>query len=127
MSIAAGLYFENKDNVIVLDLGSQPLTSLLGIDVNEKSLVAKKVDSKYEDSLELISQLSGVLIKCKAPTRIGASMGRPEKANERRLKPPPHVLFPLGDSGGNQRLVNTALKERPSRRGFNQGLSLIHI
>ena len=22
-------------------------------------------------------------------------MGRPEKANERRLKPPPHVLFPL--------------------------------
>ena len=48
-------------------------------------------------------------------------MGRPEKANERRLKPPPHVLFPLGDSGGNQRLINTALKERPYRRGFTQG------
>ena len=56
--VKLGLYFEIKDNVIVLDLGSQPLISLLGIDVNEKSLVAKKVDSKYEDSLELISQLS---------------------------------------------------------------------
>jgi len=50
-------------------------------------------------------------------------MGRPEKANERRMKPPPNVLFPLGESGGNQRLINTALKSSTSGRGFSQGRS----
>ena len=31
-------------------------------------------------------------------------MGRPEKADVRKMKPPPHVLFPLGNYGSNQRL-----------------------
>jgi DNA polymerase II large subunit len=35
-------------------------------------------------------------------------MGRPEKAKERMMKPPVHVLFPLGNFGGIQRLVKTA-------------------
>jgi DNA polymerase II large subunit len=35
-------------------------------------------------------------------------MGRPEKASPRKMRPPPHVLFPLGNYGGNQRLVKTA-------------------
>ena len=48
-------------------------------------------------------------------------MGRPEKANERRMKPPPNVLFPLGEAGGSQRLVNSALKVSSSNRGFSQG------
>ena len=63
-----------------------------------------------ESSLDLLSYLADVEIKNRAPTRVGASMGRPEKADERRMKPPPHVLFPLGDYGGNQRLINTAVK-----------------
>ena len=48
-------------------------------------------------------------------------MGRPEKANERRMKPPPNVLFPLGEAGGSQRLVNSALKVGSTNRGFSQG------
>ena len=48
-------------------------------------------------------------------------MGRPEKANERRMKPPPNVLFPLGEAGGIQRLVNTALKSQRKSRSFSQG------
>ena len=47
-------------------------------------------------------------------------MGRPEKANERRMKPPPNVLFPLGEAGGSQRLVNTALKSSV-QSGFSRG------
>ncbi|MDC0161568.1 hypothetical protein OAI71_01725, partial [Marine Group III euryarchaeote] len=119
--IRLGIFFEVIDNLIVLEQGCQPLLTLLGIESVNDSLSAKNVDNEHDSSLNLLSQLSGLLIKCKSPTRIGASMGRPEKANERRLKPPPHVLFPLGDSGGNQRLINTALKERPYRRGFTQG------
>jgi len=71
--------------------------------------------------------LSGIIIKNRAPTRIGASMGRPEKANERRMKPPPNVLFPLGEAGGSQRLVNTALKAN-SKSGFSRGkLGIIEV
>ena len=119
--VKLGMFFRIEDNVIVLDEGYDPLITLLGIKETGGKLLASELDNYSDDSLTLLSDLSEVLIKCKSPTRIGASMGRPEKANERRLKPPPHVLFPLGDSGGNQRLINTALKERPFRRGFTQG------
>ena len=37
------------------------------------------------------------------------------------MKPPPNVLFPLGEAGGSQRLVNSALKVSSSNRGFSQG------
>ena len=119
--VKLGMFFRIEDNVIVLDEGYDFLITLLGIKETGGKLLASELDNYSDDSLTLLSDLSEVLIKCKSPTRIGASMGRPEKANERRLKPPPHVLFPLGDSGGNQRLINTALKERPYRRGFTQG------
>ncbi|MEA2074977.1 MAG: DNA polymerase II large subunit [Euryarchaeota archaeon] len=46
----------------------------------------------------------------KAPTRIGMRMGRPEKSKERRMKPAPHSLFPLGEYGGKNRSLNEALK-----------------
>ena len=38
-------------------------------------------------------------------------MGRPEKASPRRMRPPPHVLFPVGNYGGNQRLINSAAEK----------------
>ncbi|MEE9152102.1 MAG: DNA polymerase II large subunit, partial [Thermoplasmata archaeon] len=56
--------------------------------------------------------LAGFQIRERAPTRIGARMARPEKAKERKMRPPPHLLFPLGESGGAQRLVGEALKKR---------------
>ena len=126
--IKLGIFFDIVDNCIVLESGVEPLICLLGLEEKSGELVTRDLEIDKEVSLDLITELSGVQNKCKSPTRIGASMGRPEKANERRLKPPPHVLFPLGDSGGNQRLVNTALKERSPGRGFSQGkLGLIQI
>jgi len=61
-----------------------------------------------KDPLAYVSELAGVRIMARAPTRIGARMGRPEKALERKMKPPPHVLFPVGQAGGSQRLVKEA-------------------
>ncbi|WP_457550358.1 LAGLIDADG family homing endonuclease, partial [Archaeoglobus sp.] len=34
---------------------------------------------------------------------------RPEKSKERRMSPPPHMLFPLGLAGGNQRNLKQAI------------------
>lgn len=48
----------------------------------------------------------------RAPTRIGMRMGRPEKSKERRMKPAPHSLFPLGEYGGKNRSLKTALKSK---------------
>lgn len=49
-----------------------------------------------KDVLEFVNGLAGITIKAKAPTYIGARMGRPEKAKERKMDGSPHVLFPTG-------------------------------
>jgi len=69
----------------------------------------EKERPKYtHPSLEYISHLSGVKIRARAPTRIGGRMGRPEKSSERKMNPAVHILFPIGESGGSQRLVSKA-------------------
>lgn len=59
-------------------------------------------------TVELAARLAGFPVRPRAPARIGGRMGRPEKADVRKMQPPPHGLFPLGQAGGNQRLVKDA-------------------
>ncbi len=63
--------------------------------------------------LELVSLLSGVTIKDKAPTYVGGRMGRPEKAKHREMKPNVHVLFPVTLAGGSHRDLMEAAKKGP--------------
>ncbi|MDH7595877.1 MAG: DNA polymerase II large subunit [Candidatus Bathyarchaeia archaeon] len=67
----------------------------------------------YEKSvLENLKEFAGFVIREKAPTYIGARMGRPEKAKERIMKPLVHALFPVGLAGGAQRdLIEATKKE----------------
>jgi DNA polymerase II large subunit len=72
----------------------------------------KKVNispSDDNDVLKIVRKLSGLDVRAKAPTRIGARMGRPEKSKERRMSPPPHILFPVGLAGGKQRNIKEAI------------------
>jgi len=69
---------------------------------------AQETSQLHLDSVDYVSRLAGVRIRPRAPTRIGGRMGRPEKANERKMSPAVHVLFPIGESGGSQRLVSKA-------------------
>jgi len=67
---------------------------------------------RKENTLKIVSLLSGVEIFEKGGTYIGARMGRPEKAKRREMSPLVHVLFPVGLSGGSQRnLVEAARKD----------------
>jgi len=59
--------------------------------------------SPLKTVLEIIQDISGVIIREKAPTLLGARMGRPEKAKRREMRPLVHVLFPVGLFGGAQR------------------------
>ena len=53
--------------------------------------------------LETVRVISGFDVREKAPVHVGARMGRPEKAKERKMSPYVHGLFPVGDAGGAQR------------------------
>ncbi|MCS7143937.1 MAG: DNA polymerase II large subunit [Archaeoglobaceae archaeon] len=77
-----------------------------------------------ETVLEAIKNVSGITVRPKALSRIGARMGRPEKAKERKMSPPPHLLFPVSFAGGKRRDVKSALDHR---NGYNSAKGLIEV
>jgi len=61
--------------------------------------------------LDIISKLLNVSIKEKFSSSIAVRVGRPEKAADRKMKPPVHVLFPIGTNGGPTRDILKALQK----------------
>ena len=64
-------------------------------------------------SFEALKKLSGITVRAKIRTTIGARMGRPEKAKRREMKPRVHLLFPVGLAGGSQRDLIVAAQKAP--------------
>jgi DNA polymerase II large subunit len=98
-----------------------PLMTCLGMD---KTL--KKTWSIPEANImDTLLKVSGIIIRARAPIRIGARMGRPEKSDKREMKPAPHVLFPIGDAGGKRRSLQNAkefVEEEDNGNGRNNDL-----
>jgi len=71
--------------------------------------------TETNDPLEYVKATAGIVIYDKHPTIIGCRMGRPPNivsfSSGRRMKPPVHVLFPVGTAGGPSRLINKAAKK----------------
>nr|MBI4156669.1 DNA polymerase II large subunit [Candidatus Woesearchaeota archaeon] len=67
-------------------------------------------ESDRENVLEIVNDISGIKVMDKSGTFIGARMGRPEKAKQRKLTGSPQVLFPVGSQGGKMRSVQSARK-----------------
>jgi len=82
------------------------LAFCLGLNDPEKRVIQKPI-------LEIIKDLSGITVREKAPTFVGARMGRPEKAKRREMKPLVHVIFPVGLAGGSRRNLIDALHDVP--------------
>ncbi|MHA1819245.1 MAG: DNA polymerase II large subunit [Promethearchaeota archaeon] len=61
-------------------------------------------------ALEMFPYITDIIIRDKAPYYMGTRMGRPEKAHERKMKPPVHVLFPLGHNNDYNRNMQNAIK-----------------
>ena len=79
------------------DDGYSLLSSLGALDGTRIDLAKAETSlDPAKDVLANVCALSGVEIKAKAPTYIGARMGRPEKAAERSMDGKPNVLFPTG-------------------------------
>jgi DNA polymerase II large subunit len=81
---------------------------------DEKAEGNNEVEKKEGSALELVNKFSGLVVRARAPTRVGARMGRPEKSDKRLMRPPPHVLFPAGEEGGKSRSIQEAAKHSTS-------------
>lgn len=81
-----------------------PLIRCLGLGTDLK----RTWTSTEQNIMDTVSKVSGMTVRKRAPFRIGARMGRPEKSDKRKMKPAPHVLFPIGEAGGKRRSLKTA-------------------
>jgi len=71
----------------------------------------KKIDEELS-TLENLTRISGLKIRDKAPTFLGARVGRPEKASRREMSPLVQVLFPIGLNGGSKRDIMKAYENK---------------
>ena len=84
------------------------LIACLGFGDDLKKQESWQTSPADAEPLALIAHLSGLKMRSRSGTRIGGRMGRPGKSKPRKMNPPPHVLFPLGDSGGARRSFQSA-------------------
>jgi len=64
--------------------------------------------SLENNAIKFLSEWACLTLREKGRSFIGARMGRPEKARERVMSPPTHVLFPVGLAGGTKRDLTKA-------------------
>ncbi len=102
-----------KECVTIKDDDATALLTTLGLDeFNHVDEITQKINSTdTENVLEIVNAISGIIIRDKSGTFIGARMGRPEKAKMRELDGSPQVLFPVGQEGGKMRNFRTALEK----------------
>ncbi|UCF49717.1 MAG: DNA polymerase II large subunit, partial [Thermoplasmatales archaeon] len=109
--IDLGALHKYIDGNYVFERYTYPILRCCGFEVKENSILPTDRFKNFEsndDIISIVSKLSGISIRPRSPIRIGTRMGRPEKAAARKMRPPPHVLFPIGNYGGNQRLIRNA-------------------
>lgn len=95
-----------KEQKIIIQKHSPILANCLKINDPKTRL------RRQDQITQSITNISGILVKDKALTFIGARMGRPEKAKPRQMSPLVHVLFPTSAAGGPRRDIVKAA-ERP--------------
>ncbi|HXW66986.1 MAG TPA: DNA polymerase II large subunit [Thermoplasmata archaeon] len=90
---------------------SAALVGGLGLEPADGLLVRRAPLEPLElEPLAYASRLAGVTLRPRAPSRIGARVGRPEKAYQRVMQPNVHALFPVGAAGGTTRSVTEAAR-----------------
>ena len=93
---------ENGKAVVEGDDAKALLASLSGMEKFDRR--------KYGNlsTMEAINDISAFRIMPKATYYIGMRVGRPEKAKQRKMKPPVNLLFPVGNLRGRSRMISRA-------------------
>ncbi|MEO2152423.1 MAG: DNA polymerase II large subunit, partial [Thermococcus sp.] len=97
---------EDRRKVIVVDYpwSSALLTPLGNLEWEFKA-------KPFFTVIDIINENNPIKLRDRGISWIGARMGRPEKAKERKMKPPVQVLFPIGLAGGPSRDIKKAAEE----------------
>lgn len=98
-----------RDGKLIVEEGKVVLYTL-GILPNWEREKIQRELFQFKDAISFLNKVSVLKLRAKVNTTIGARLGRPEKAKMRKLRARPHMLFPLGSSGGKMRSLNEALK-----------------
>jgi len=106
-------YTRGKDSATVSDDWAIVIGNL--VDVAGKSGTIDPTLWDAKTAAELVYRLSGVKLGRQTTGTVGMRVGRPEKAMLRHMKPPVHVLFPVGAAGGNTRDLLAAAKHGSMR------------
>lgn len=102
---------EEEGTVLVDPVSSAALAGGLGLTPSDGRLVRLgSVDPVASETLAYVSRLADVVVRARAPSRVGARVGRPEKARQRKMSPNVHALFPIGEAGGPPRSVSAAAR-----------------
>src|SRR5438309_2170152 len=101
--VRLGATYRVQGDHVVVDRHTAALLAALGIESGPPMRLAPAPANT--DPLTSVSELAGLPVTARGPTRIGARMARPEKSAPRKMQPAPHSLFPIGHEGGAQRLL----------------------
>jgi len=96
-----------EDQIVIENDEAFVLTVCLGFDSSTANV------DLSTSPFEALKRLSGITVRAKTPTTIGARMGRPEKAKRREMRPRVHLLFPVGLTGGPKRDLIAAAQKGP--------------
>ena len=105
-------YTRNNDTATISDEWAAVLGALMGLGGPD---VAHASPWNPDGALELVHHLSGITVGKQTTGTVGMRVGRPEKAMLRHMKPPVHVLFPVGAAGGSARDLLAAAKHGSMR------------
>jgi DNA polymerase II large subunit len=114
---------EADESITIEGDDAQSIIASLGL--SEGEMVSLKTAAKTIENnsgLEFANANAPFKIM-KRSTRIGARIGRPEKAKERLMKPAPNVLFPIGENGGKERNISKAY-EGAKKKFRNSGIEI---
>ncbi len=93
--IKLGVEFtENQETIVLNDMG------ILG-----RMFRAYEKISFEGKTCDYLGKIAGIEIREKSPVRVGARLGRPEKAGDRKMKPKVHALFPIESLGSARRSI----------------------
>ncbi len=90
-----------EQNKVIIEEFALPLIRCLGLENHQKYEILEK----YTEVLTIVEKIAGLPLRQKTTALVGTRMGRPEKASPRKMKPPPHILFPVSTAGGPTRSI----------------------
>ncbi|VVB70810.1 DNA polymerase II large subunit [uncultured archaeon] len=91
---------EKSENLVLSKRDSETVKELFVINSSKQNSIIPS--DSFE---ETFFKITGTKMRNTSTIYVGASMGRPEKAKERGMKPPVQVLFPTGSSGVKGRSI----------------------